>query len=157
MTLVVRFVTELAILAILSLIAILYSGCISGFGYSQQDRVTLAAREYNNGVRWGRLEQAAMHLQQKERKHFYDQHKDLEDDLEIADCEMVSLELDKSDKKHPRAIARVEYTWSLKTVGLVEKTFTEQKWEELGGDWVMMSETRTKGEPLTLFAEPPKK
>ena len=70
---------------------------------------------------------------------------------------MTQLDMDKSDKKRDRATSRVEYTWSLKTVGLVEKTTTEQKWEEQNGEWVMVSETRIKGAPLTLFDEPAKR
>ena len=69
---------------------------------------------------------------------------------------MVGLDIDKSDKKHDRATARMVYTWTLKTVGLLQKTNTEQKWEETNGDWIMVSETRTKGAPLTLFEEPAK-
>jgi hypothetical protein len=157
MPFILRWFTELCIVVILSLVAILYSSCITGMGYSAQDRITQAAREYNDGVRWGRLEQAASHLSKDSRPQFYERHKSVEDELEIADYELVSLDLDKSDKKITRAVARVQYTWTLKRVGLLEKTYTEQKWEEQGYKWVLMSETRTKGSPLTLFDEPAKK
>jgi hypothetical protein len=149
-----RFVAEIAILTALSLFAILFSGCMAGMGYSTRDRITEAAREYNEGVRWGRLEQAAAHLQKEQRKKFYERHKSVEDELEIDDCEVVSLDLDKSDKKVNRAVARLQYSWILKRVGLLEKTATEQKWEERNGDWLLVSETRTKGSPLMLFDEP---
>ena len=59
----IRFVTELTILAILSLVAILFCGCMAGMGYSARDRVTTATQEYNEGVRWGRLDQAGAHIQ----------------------------------------------------------------------------------------------
>jgi hypothetical protein len=132
------------------------AGCIAGMGYTTRDRVTAAAREYNEGVRWGRLEQAAAHLERARRAGFVDRHKALEDELEIADYELVSLELDKSDKKLPRATARVEYTWSLKRRGLVEKTSTDQRWEERDGEWLLAAEVRVKGAPLSLFDEPPR-
>jgi hypothetical protein len=151
-----RYLVDVVILAILSLFAVLWGGCIAGMGYSTQDRVTEAAREYNDGVRWGRLEQAADHLQKDARDRFYERHKNVEDELEIADMEIVSLKVDKSDKKVTRATASVEYTWSLKRVGLVEKTITEQKWEEHNRDWVMVAETRKRGSPLTIFDEPAK-
>ena len=151
---VVRIVAEMVILAILSLVAVLYTGCLPGMGYSTKDKITMAAQEYNDGVLWGKLEQASIHIQKEQRKRFWERHKAVEDDLEIADCEMVGLDIDKSDKKHDRATARMVYTWSLKTVGLLEKTQTEQKWEETNGDWVVVSETRTKGAPLNLFDEP---
>jgi hypothetical protein len=125
-------------------------------GYSSRDRVTMATQEYNEGVKWGKLDQAGIHVQKDQRKRFFDRHKAVEDDLEIADYELTQLNIDKSDKKHDRATARVEYVWTLKTVGLVEKTATEQKWEEQNGEWVMVSETRIKGAPLNLFDEPAK-
>ena len=52
-----------------------------------------------------------------------------------------------------RATATVEYAWTLKRVGLVEKTTTVQKWEERDREWLLVSETRKKGSPLTLFDE----
>ena len=155
MTFLVRLVADMIILAILSLVALLFSGCMMmGMGYSTKEKVTAAAQEYNDGVIWGKLEQASLHIKKEQRNRFWEKHKALEDDLEFADCEMVGLDIDKSDKKHDRATARMVYTWTLKTVGLLQKTNTEQKWEETNGDWIMVSETRTKGAPLTLFEEP---
>jgi hypothetical protein len=151
-----RYLVDALIFMLLSLFAMLWSGCISGMGYSTEDRVTAAAREYGQGVRWGRLEDAAIHLKAEQKKRFYDRHKEVEDELEINDWELISLDVDKSDKKKTRATARCEYQWTLKRQGLLQKTSTEQKWEELGGHWVMLSETRTRGKPLTLFDEPSK-
>jgi len=137
----------------LALAILALPGCVAGAGYSTRDRVTNAAREYNDGVRWGRWEQAAQHVATDSRTHFLDRHKALEDDLEIADYELVAIDIDKSQKKY-KATARVDYTWTLKRVGLVQKTSTMQRWEERSEGWVMASEERLKGAPLTLFDEP---
>jgi hypothetical protein len=134
-------------------LALLSSGCMAGAGYSLRDRITEAAREYNDGVRWGRLEQAALHVPSDRRERFITRHAQLEDDLEIADCEMVHLEI---DGKKERGTARVEYIWSLKRRGLVEKTATEQTWVRKDGEWVVDAEVRVKGAPLVLFDEPKK-
>ena len=64
---------------------------------------------------------------------------------------MTNLEV---DKKKQTATARVEYTWSLKTRGIVEKTTTKQKWERRDSEWVVAGEERVKGAPLVLFDEP---
>jgi hypothetical protein len=127
------------------------SGCITGMGYSTLDQVTNAAREYNNDVRWGRFAEAARHLPSDERQRFVDRHSSLENDLEIADYELVSIEV---DKKKQSAQARVDYTWALKTRGIVEKTTTRQKWERRDSDWILAAEERVKGAPLVLFDEP---
>jgi hypothetical protein len=135
-------------------VALLVSGCIAGAGYSTRDRVTLVAREYTDGVRWGKLEQASAHLPADKRHRFFDRLKAVEDELEIADYELISLDVDKHDKKMNRATARVDYTWALKSRGLIEKTSTEQLWEERDGDWVLAAETRVRGAPLSIFDEP---
>jgi hypothetical protein len=131
------------------------AGCMVGMGYSARDKVTEAAREYNDGVRWGKYEQAAKHVASERRQQFVDRHKALDEELEIADYEMVSMgEIDKSDRKKYKSVANMDYTWTLRSQGLVKKTSTKQFWEEQDGGWVMTREERVKGAPLTLFEEP---
>jgi hypothetical protein len=130
---------------------VLLAGCMAGMGYSTLDQVTNAAREYNNDVRWGRFEQAAKHVPSDTRTRFVERHASLEEELEIADYELLSIEV---DKKKQTAIARIDYTWSLKARGIVEKTSTRQRWERRDNDWIVASEERVKGAPLVLFAEP---
>jgi len=129
-------------------------GCMVGMGYSARDKVTEAAREYNDGVRWGKYDQAAKHVVADRRKQFVDRHKALDEELEIADYEVAVGEIDKSDRKKYKSTARVDYTWTLRSQGLVKKTTTQQFWEERDGEWVVAREERVKGAPLTLFDEP---
>jgi hypothetical protein len=132
--------------------ALAAGGCIAGMGYSTVDKVTSAAREYNQDVRWGRYEQAAEKLPKELRQRFIERRASLDDELQIADYELVSIDV---DKKARTAKARVDYSWTLKRRGLVEKTTTRQDWEERDGQWLMTKETRTRGAPLVLFEEPP--
>jgi hypothetical protein len=131
---------------------VLCAGCFI-MGYSTVEQVTQAAREYNNDVRWWRLEQAAEHIPPVERTRFIERRAILEDELEIADYELTGLTV---DKKKETAVAHVEYTWSLKRHGLVEKTSTQQVWERQKGQWVVATETRVRGAPLAIFDEPTK-
>jgi hypothetical protein len=126
-------------------------GCVAGMGYSTLDQVTNAAREYNNDVRWGRFAEAAKHVPSDSRQRFVDRHSSLENDLEIADYELVSIDV---DRKRQSASARVDYTWALKSRGIVEKTTTKQRWERRDSDWILAAEARVKGAPLILFDEP---
>lgn len=136
-----------------SLVLVAGTGCIAALGYSSLDQVQTAAREYNEDVRWGRYDKAAKHLPSDVRQRFIDKHTNLEDELEIADFEMSGVEVDKKKKT---ATARIDYTWSLKREGILEKTTTKQKWERRDSDWVLASEERVKGAPLVLFDEPAK-
>jgi hypothetical protein len=151
-----RFVAELALLTALALAAVLMSGCIAGAGYSTRDKLMEATHEYADGVRWGKLEQASLHVPPPKRRSFIERHQALEDELEIADCELVNLVI---DPKKDRATARYDYVWTLKRRGLVEKTTTDQTWERGSrwDEWLLASEVRVKGAPLSLFEEPAKK
>jgi hypothetical protein len=148
-----RFIAELAFLAVLAGCLVLTGGCITGGGYSTRDKLLEVTREYNQGVRWRRFEQAAEHLPLAERRSFFDRHKALEEELDIADCELTRLDID-SKKEH--ATARVDYVWTLRRRGLVEKTTTDQVWEKKDGEWQLASEVRVSGAPLCLFDEPPR-
>src|SRR5258706_997830 len=99
-----RFAAELALLTVLAALAVLVTGCMLGDGYTARDKVTNAAREYNDGVRWGRYEIAAEHIAPERRQRFVERHKALEEELEIADYEMTGIEI---DVKKTRATAHV--------------------------------------------------
>jgi hypothetical protein len=137
------------LLATLALVPL--TACIGALGFSTLDQLATAAREYNEDVRWGRYDKAAKHVPLDTRQRFIDKHSNLDEDLEIADFEMSGLEV---DKKKQTATARVDYTWSLKTRGIVEKTTTTQKWEKKDSEWIICSEERVKGSPLVFFDEP---
>ena len=135
--------------------ALALSGCfLMSNSYSTREQVLTAAREYNDGVRWGKFEQAANKVPKAKRKAFFEKHKVLEEELDISDYEIGAVDVDKSDKKHIKVTTRVDYTWVLKREGLVQKTSTKQRWEEQNSEWVMVGEERVKGTPLTLFDEP---
>src|SRR5262249_52800476 len=124
------------------------AGCIAGMGYFMRVKVTEATRVDNSGRCWGPCDQAPVRLPQESGHRFFERHKALEEELEIADCEVVNLDI---DTKKQEATARVDYVWSLKRVGLVEKTSTDQTWRKIDGEWRLSSEVRVKGSPLTLF------
>lgn len=124
-------------------------GCFAE-GYSMKDRVTEAARRFNDGVRWNKVDQSVDYLPKEERQTFLERMAAFEDELEFADSEMTSLDV---DKKHDKATTRMTYTWMLKRHGLMEKTATMQTWKEKQGKWQMVREVRLRGAPLPLWKE----
>lgn len=114
-------------------------------------------REFNEDVRWGRLDEASHKVPSDSRSRFYERRKGLEEELEMADSDVVAVEIDKSDKKVNRATVKVDWAWTLKRVGVVEKTTTKQSWEERKEGWVMVREERLRGSPLSIFDEAPRR
>jgi hypothetical protein len=131
-----------------------WTACAAGLNVSTKERASLAIREYVEGIRWGRLPDAAQYLDEERKARLFDQGKLLEEELEIADAEVVAMQIDRQDPKRTKIIARVDYVWSLKRRGIVEKTTTRQVWTDHGISFQLLEETRIGGSPLTLFDEP---
>jgi hypothetical protein len=143
-------------LVVCAVAALSLSGCLFAASYSSKERFMTVAREFNDDVRWGRLDEASRKVPAESRQRFYERRKSLEEELEIADHDLIAIEIDKSDKKVTRATVKVDWAWTLKRAGIVEKTTTKQSWEERSGGWVMVREERLRGAPLAIFDEAPK-
>jgi hypothetical protein len=146
-----RFFGELLLLGALSILAVL-SGCMA-MDTSPRERLVLAQREYTDGIRWSRLDDSVQKLPADKRVGFVDRHKALEEDLEVADWDLVSIDLDDKSKVRTAKV-RVQYQWILRNQGIVRKTTTRQDWEDRDGKWTLVREERVRGTPLTIFDEP---
>jgi hypothetical protein len=109
-------------------------------------------RRYHDGIRWGKLAQAAVRLPPAERDAFVNEREELGEDLRIADYELVRVRYVKGQM---RAKVRVQYIWHLDSRGIVHKTWADQMWERLGKRWILRDEHRAHGEPMPGLAEPP--
>lgn len=132
-----------AVLAVFS-----FAACMSAL--TPHDELSMILHEYNEGVRWNRLEQSVIHVPPSERRRFVDRHAGLEDELEILDVEILRMDVDRGKKT---ADAQVNVSWSLKSRGIVEHTVVDQAWRQREGQWLMEKETRLKGARLSLFDE----
>jgi hypothetical protein len=109
------------------------------------DMLIESSTAYQEGVRWGRYEDAALHLPAEQRDHFLDERDRLGKDLRIDDYEVVRVHLQNGQKA---ARVRVKYTWHLDSVGKVHETVTEQNWTRRERHWLLESEFVKRGEPL---------
>lgn len=131
---------------LLASLACALAGCAGGM-LSTRDELKLAIQDFNDGVRWGKVEQSAARLPIEGRAGFAERYAALEDDLEIMDYDVQRVDLDRAAE---RALVRVDMSWSLKRRGLVERTVVEQDWRKKGG-WMLVSARRLKGSPLPLL------
>jgi hypothetical protein len=129
--------------------ALLLCACADQF--SRREQLLAVVKEYNDGVRWNRLEQSAIHLAPSDRRHFADRHAPLADELEVTDYDVTRVEI---DQKHDTATVVVDVQWSMKRRGLLERTVVEEKWSLHNGDWLLTRESRLRGAALPLYDEP---
>ena len=117
-------------------------GC--GSAAKKQETVTMGIRDYGDGLRWQRFEQAAARLPVDVRLEFLDQLEDTEEDLRIDDYEVSRMIM----KTRGLAEVSIRWFWHLETKGIVHKTTTTQVWKQQGARWHLTSESHVKGEEL---------
>lgn len=133
--------------------AILVSGLLAiGCGGAQKrgDELMSSVMTYNDGVRWGRLANAASRVPPAERELFLDEKDDLAEDLRISDWQIVKIR----PIGESRAKVQIEYTWFLDSEGTVHETHAEQRWERRGEAWLIVDERYKKGEPMPGLPDP---
>jgi hypothetical protein len=106
--------------------------------------------QYQEGLRWGRYEDAAAHVPPAEREAFLDEHDALAEELRIDDYEVIRVHVKKD---HDEAMVQVKYTWHLDSKGIVNETVTDQLWERKGANWWMKEELYKRGEDMPGVAQ----
>lgn len=108
-------------------------------------------RSYNDGVRWGRYDVAAVHVPEKERSMFLDQSDERAKDLKITDYEIVRVD-QTSDRI---AVVQIKMSWYRDSEGSLKETQAIQTWERHGKTWLMVDEVRLRGKEMLGLREPP--
>ena len=117
---------------------------------TKKDFLVMAIREFNDGIRWGKIDVAATHLPLPARKLLAERYGRVEDELEVMDYEIQRIDVAPGGKT---ALVRVDMSWSHKRRGPVDRTVLEQSWEEQNAGWWMTRQTRIKGTPLPIFED----
>jgi hypothetical protein len=115
------------------------------------DNLVDIAYKYNDGVRWGRYDDAALFVPIGMREAFLDRRDELAKDLKIDDYELLRVRLADHQKK---ADVQVKWTWHLDSKGVVHETVTDQLWKRKGETWTITAEVRQRGEKMPGVAEP---
>ena len=100
---------------------------------------------FQEGLRWGRFEDAAAHVPPAERESFLDEHDKLGDDLRIDDYEVIRVHFKDG---HEEAQVQVKYSWHLDGEGVVKETVTDQLWKLHGSAWWLEEEAKKRGEDM---------
>ena len=112
-----------------------------------------SVRNYNEGIRWQRYENAAIHVPAAERAQFVDDADERSKDVKITDYEIVKVE-QKTDRV---ALVQVKVSWYRDSEGTLRETQARQTWERHGKTWLVIDETRVRGTEMPGLREPPTK
>src|SRR5258706_16208051 len=100
-----------------------------------------SVRSYNDGVRWGRFEVAAVHIPAKQRSQFVDDEDARAKDLKITDYDVIRVAY-RGDRE---AQVQVKLEWYRTSDGTVHETHAVQTWERHDKDWLLVDESRLRG------------
>ena len=100
---------------------------------------------FNEGVRWGRLQDVMPYLYSENAQHFVEMHKEFGKEIQLSDYELVNVTMDGEKKK---ADVNVQITWYRLSEMVVNTTILVQHWEKQGQGWIMIAEEFVSGEPF---------
>jgi hypothetical protein len=115
------------------------------------DTLAESVREYNEGVRWERFANAAVHVPPTERAQFLDDSDARAKDLRITEYDLVRVE----QKNDTEAEVQVKIGWYLDSEGKLRETHSKQSWERHGKTWWIIDEARQRGYEMPGLREAP--
>jgi hypothetical protein len=116
----------------------------------REESLIKVAREFNDGIRWGRDDQVLRCLPPGEGQLLQARRADLGEDFVVADHEVKSIQVAPGSEK---ATVIAEFTWFNQRRAVVQKSTVEEKWEWVEGRWVVTSQRRIAGERFPLVPE----
>jgi hypothetical protein len=116
----------------------------------REESLMKIAREFNDGLRWGRDDQVYRCLSPADMHSLQARKADLGEDFVMADHEMKSIQIVPGVEK---ATVVAEFTWFNQRRAVVKKSTVEQKWEWHDGRWMVTEQTRIAGDRFPLVPE----
>lgn len=133
------------VLGPLALLA-LAQGCIFN-NVSTEETLRDAVVGLNDEVRWNRMDLATQRVAPAFRTAFSLTHHDWHEGMQIADSEIVHVQVGE-DKEDAKAFIKVR--WYDQRTMLVSETTLEQKWKKAGRNFVLIAEEVRAGDPRLI-------
>ncbi len=127
----------------LCLTALLLSSC--GLGQGRSDKLRDAVYYFNEGVRWGRLQEVLTRIDPASEQHFLEMHKDFGNKIQLTGCEIVNTKINLDEGT---AQIGVKLTWYRIDEMVVKATILVQHWKEKEREWYMVREEYRSGTPF---------
>jgi len=110
-----------------------------------------ASQELNVNARFGRMEMAVEHVAPAEREQFARRHRWWGGKIRIADSESAGTRVTGQGE----AEVTVKVAWYRPNEQELHVTTIKQKWKDVSGEWKLVGETRTDGDPGLIDDAPP--
>ena len=139
-------------LRVLALTLLAVGGAAACITPSQRrvDSLNKTAREFNDGLRWGREDQVMSCLSPEEGRALRARRADLGDELVIADHEVKSIQVAPGADT---ATVVAEFSWFTQHRNVVEKTTLEETWTWSENHWTVTDQRRIGGDRFPLVPE----
>ena len=128
---------------------VVLAACGGGLGQSASETLTDSVRVYNDGIRWQRFDNAANFIPPKDRGKWVDDEDARAKDLKITDYDVVRI-----DPKGDLAKVQIKMSWYKNSSATVHETHSMQTWERHGKTWIIVDETRQRGDEMPGLPEP---
>jgi hypothetical protein len=116
-------------------------------GASVDKKVGDTVYNLNNQARWGRINDASLLVDTDYREAFLDRHRLWGSDIQLADTEVLNIQI-ASDAK--QASAFVNYSWYAMSDMTLHETTLQQRWSSRNSGFVLSSEIVVRGDPGLL-------
>lgn len=120
-------------------------GLIACGGPSQKAQSDLkdAVLRFNEGIRWGRLQEVMPRVNPQNAEQFMKMHEKFGTEIQLSDYELINSTYNEKEKK---ADVLVRITWYRQSEMELFSTILLQAWEYQGMEWMLMTETYQSGQ-----------
>jgi len=127
-------------------LAHLLLGCM-GVGDGPAKRFHETVLDMNKSTRWGQLGDAALWVEPSYRPKFVETHQRWGQDIQVADSEVVSVQMAPDQDQ---AVALVTYQWYLVSAMTLHTTVIQQRWTQVHDHFLLVSELVVQGDDRLL-------
>ena len=128
---------------LLAAVAVVLFGGSCAIQQGRSEKLREAIYYFNEGVRWGRIQDVLSRLDPEGQAHFVEMHRDFGKNLQVTNCEVVDTQMDLEQGK---AKIGVKLTWYRLDEMVVKETILTQFWEERDHEWLMVTEEFQSGQ-----------
>ncbi len=121
---------------------LLFAAC-GGPTQKAQSDLKDAVIQFNEGIRWGRLQEVMPRVSPENAEHFMKMHEKFGSEIQLTDYELINSTYNNENKT---AKVTVRISWYRQNEMELCNTILLQEWELKGADWMMMTETYQSGD-----------